>query len=206
MRILPKLLTLILAFFLAGIHPTESRASTSSVLKEVFISAALVGAAFALDSSVQGEYPDMAPDTTPAAMVEVPGEVFGAAPLLIGGTALLAADGVAFKHPKALQTAKELGLAMGATTLVGWSIKLATQRERPDGSDHYSFPSGHSAVVFSAATVIDRRYGGAAGWLAYGAAAFAAEARVADDHHYLSDVVAGAIIGRLIGRFVTRNP
>ena len=206
MRNLRTIPSLIVALSLAGLHPAESRASTSSVLKEVFISAAIVGVGFALDSSVQGEFPDLAPDTTPAAMVEVPGEVFGAAPFLLGGTALLAADGVAFKHPKSLQTAKELGLAMGASTLVGWSIKLVTQRERPDGSNHYSFPSGHAAVTFAAATVIDRRYGGAAGWLAYGAATLASEARVADDHHYLSDVVAGAIIGRLIGRFITRNP
>ncbi|MGH7681766.1 MAG: phosphatase PAP2 family protein, partial [Candidatus Eiseniibacteriota bacterium] len=117
-----------------------------------------------------------------------------------------AIQGATFGNPKSLRTAKELGLAMAGSTAVGWSIKVVSQRERPDGSDNYSFPSGHSAVAFSAATVLDRRYGGMVGWAAYGAAALVAESRVADDHHYLSDVVTGAIIGRLIGRFVTRHP
>ncbi len=205
-RIPRHVLAPMLAISLAAFHPAESSALPSKVVREILISAALVGAGFALDSSVQGVYPDGVPDKAPGTLVEVPGEVFGAAPFLLGGTAALAVDGVAYDRPKSLQTAKELGIAMGASTLVGWSIKLVTQRERPDGSNHYSFPSGHAAVTFAAATVIDRRYGGAAGWIAYTAAAFASEARVADDHHYLSDVIAGAIIGRLIGRFVTRNP
>jgi membrane-associated phospholipid phosphatase len=163
------------------------------------ISAAIIGTAFALDRSVKPGFPDRVPEV----LIEEPGEAFGGATLLIGGTATLATYGAAFNRAGALQSAKRLGLAMGATTATVWAIKYATQRERPDGSDHFSFPSGHTAVAFAAASVLDRQYGRTVGWLAYGAAAMAGEARIADNHHYLSDVVAGAVLGRLIGRLVT---
>jgi len=39
-----------------------------------------------------------------------------------------------------------------------------------------------------------------------GAAAFVAASRVIGDHHYLSDVVTGAVIGRFHGLLVTANP
>ena len=35
-------------------------------------------------------------------------------------------------------------------------LKFATHRERPDGSNYQSFPSGHAAATFAAATVIER--------------------------------------------------
>lgn len=206
MRAARLLVASTLALFLTTLHPARSEAVSSAVVREVVISAGLIGAAFALDDVIPPGQPAEDGDRPPGTYVEEPGEVFGAAPFLLGSTAALAVQGATFHQPRSLQTAKELTLAMAGTTAVCWAIKLATQRERPDGSNNYSFPSGHSAVVFSAATVLDRRYGGMVGWAAYGAAAFAAEARVADAHHYFSDVVAGAIIGRLIGRFVTRNP
>lgn len=190
----------------SALHPSPAAAISTRVVREVAISAGLVGAAFALDDALPPGAPGEDTDHPPGTYVEEPGEWFGYAPFLIGGTAALAIHGAAFDHPKSLQSAKEVALAMAGSTAVCWAIKVATQRPRPDGSNNYSFPSGHSTVVFSAATVLDRRYGGLVGWAAYGAAACAAEARVADAHHYFSDVVAGAIIGRLIGRFVTRNP
>jgi len=96
-----------------------------------------------------------------------------------------------------------LGIALTASSVAVTLVKLVTHRERPDGSNYMSFPSGHATVAFAAATVLQRRYGGIVGWISYGAAAAAGEARIADDHHYLSDVVAGALLGHFIGRWVT---
>ena len=38
-------------------------------------------------------------------------------------------------------------------------LKYATQRERPDGSNPHSFPSGHASITFATATVIERHLG-----------------------------------------------
>jgi membrane-associated phospholipid phosphatase len=182
--------------------PAPSRASTATVLRKAAISAGLVGAAFALDGVIEpGDE-----DRIPGEVIEVPGEVAGAGSFVFGGTAVLAAAGLITGNAEALHTAKDLAIALTATSGAVWFLKYTTQRARPDGSNHYSFPSGHTAVAFAAASVIDKRYGGIAGWGAYAAAALAGEARVADNHHYLSDVVAGAVLGTVIGHLVTRAP
>jgi len=198
---LVRRLTALFFLLLLATHPNPARASTTTVLREAAVSAALLGGAFALDHSVHPGFTDQGPGF----LIEEPGEATGGATLLFGGTAALAAEGLAVHDHGSLESAKDLGLALAATSGVVTLLKLATHRERPDGSNRLSFPSGHTAVAFAAATVIDRRYGGVAGWLAYGAAAAAGEARLADDHHYLSDVVAGALIGHFIGRLVTKS-
>jgi len=83
------------------------------------------------------------------------------------------------------------------------AIKFSVQRERPDGSDHYSFPSGHSASAFATAAVLQRHYGWKAGVPATVVAAYVATARVHDNKHYLSDVVFGAAMGIAAQRTVT---
>lgn len=180
-----------------SVHPTSP-----SVLREAAVSAALLGGAFALDHAVRPGWSDQGGGR----FVEEPGETFGGATLLVGVTLGLGAEGAAFHHPSAFRTAKELAWAGAGATIAVTGLKEITRRERPDGSDRLSFPSGHTTAAFAAATVIAREQGGAIGWLAYGAAATAGYARIADRHHYLSDVVAGAILGRLIGRLVTRGP
>ena len=42
-----------------------------------------------------------------------------------------------------------------------WSSRSSSRsrRQRPDGSNHQSFPSGHAAVTFATATVIERHLG-----------------------------------------------
>jgi undecaprenyl-diphosphatase len=56
-----------------------------------------------------------------------------------------------------------------------------------------SFPSGHAAAAFCAATL----FGGGVGW--YSAAALVASTRVYVRLHYASDVVAGAALGLALG-------
>ena len=69
------------------------------------------------------------------------------------------------------------------------------QRERPDQSNNASFPSGHAAGGFAAATVLARHYGWKAAIPAYIGATYIAAARVHDNKHYLSDVTFGAAMG-----------
>ncbi len=82
-------------------------------------------------------------------------------------------------------------------------IKFTVRRERPDGSNNLSFPSGHAAITFAAAAVIERHLGWKRSLLAYAIAGYVSAARLHDNRHYLSDVVFGAVVGQIAGRTVT---
>jgi membrane-associated phospholipid phosphatase len=84
------------------------------------------------------------------------------------------------------------------------ALKLALRRERPDGSDNQSLPSGHASNAFALATVASHYYGWKIGVPAYALAAGIGLSRIESNRHYLSDVIAGATLGILVGRTVTR--
>ena len=84
------------------------------------------------------------------------------------------------------------------------ALKLAIRRERPDGSNRVSFPSGHASNAYTAATVIVRHYP-RLGVPAFGAATYVAVSRMAANKHHFSDIVAGAGFGYGVGRLVTRR-
>jgi membrane-associated phospholipid phosphatase len=83
-------------------------------------------------------------------------------------------------------------------------LKYSIHRERPDGSNRLSFPSGHTSSAFSLATVANRHYGWKVGVPAYVLASGIGLSRIEKDKHYLSDVLAGATLGVIVGRTVTR--
>jgi membrane-associated phospholipid phosphatase len=83
-------------------------------------------------------------------------------------------------------------------------LKHTVQRTRPDGSDSLSFPSGHASNAFSIATIAQHHYGWRVGAPAYVLASAIGLSRIESDRHHLSDVVAGATIGFLVGRTVSR--
>jgi membrane-associated phospholipid phosphatase len=83
-------------------------------------------------------------------------------------------------------------------------IKVSVGRERPNGQDNKSFPSGHTSNAFAMATVVQRHYGWKIGIPAYGLAGLMGVSRIHEDKHWLSDVVAGATLGYIAGRTVTR--
>jgi len=83
------------------------------------------------------------------------------------------------------------------------ALKFTVQRERPDGSNNVSFPSGHSASAFATAGVLQRHYGWKVGVPATIVAGYVATARVHDNKHYLSDVIFGAAMGIAAERTVT---
>jgi membrane-associated phospholipid phosphatase len=107
--------------------------------------------------------------------------------------------------PKVSHLGMDLLRAQAVTELLVEPIKLVTHRERPDGSNHQSFPSGHAAVTFAAATVIQRHLGWRRSIIAYGIASYVAASRLHDNRHYLSDVVFGAAAGTIAGRTVTAH-
>ena len=58
---------------------------------------------------------------------------------------------------------KHLGTDMLSAQIVAQALtqalKFSVQRERPDGSNHHSFPSGHASATFATATVLQRHLG-----------------------------------------------
>ena len=85
------------------------------------------------------------------------------------------------------------------------SLKYATQRERPDGSDNLSFPSGHTSNAFAWATVANHHYGPKLGIPSFAFATLIGVGRMEMNVHHLTDVVAGATLGYLVGRTVMRR-
>lgn len=80
------------------------------------------------------------------------------------------------------------------------SLKITTDVERPDGSNRHSFPSGHTATAFMTATMLNKEYGHKSPWIgigAYGVATATGLMRMANNKHWLSDVLTGAGIGIL---------
>ena len=92
------------------------------------------------------------------------------------------------------------------TSLLVEGLKLAVPKERPDGSDDHSFPSGHTARSFAAATTMYKRQGAGIGIPALVVAGIVGLARVEGQKHYWVDVIAGAAIGAASGLLLTREP
>jgi membrane-associated phospholipid phosphatase len=84
----------------------------------------------------------------------------------------------------------------GVSTLL---VKVGVHRTRPDGEAR-SFPSGHAAGTFAAATVLQRHFGWKVGVPAYTGASLVSVARLQANSHYPTDIIIGAAIGILSGR------
>lgn len=104
--------------------------------------------------------------------------------------------GVPAKHAF-VDRAIEATIAHACSISTGYILKWAVQRERPDGSDLRSMPSGHSIVAFTGAALTGIDYGWGWGAGAYAVAAFTGAERLWGDKHWLTDVLAGAGIGIL---------
>lgn len=91
-------------------------------------------------------------------------------------------------------------VAHGVTAVVVFGLKNITQEERPDGSNDYSFPSGHTALAFTGAGLLDREFGNVSPLIPIGGYAVATTTgalRIVNDNHWISDVLVGAGIGLL---------
>ena len=81
-----------------------------------------------------------------------------------------------------------------------FAVKYLRGEARPDGSDNLSFPSGHTAQAFLAASIVHTEFRDKSQWYGVGAYTIAtsvAALRMINDKHWQSDVVAGAGFGIL---------
>jgi membrane-associated phospholipid phosphatase len=161
-------------------------------LAPILAGGAATGIAFAFDDDVRDA-------------VGNPGSSFGATLESIGGfTVIGSAVGGLFvagriAHPPRFRAMtydmlEATLITVGVTEL----LKPVVGRERPDGSDNKSFPSGHASLDFAVATVAQLHYGWKVGAPCYAVAGLVAYSRLVQDVHYLSDVTAGATIGVVV--------
>ncbi len=109
------------------------------------------------------------------------------------------------KHSLGFAASAEVLRALVLANAMVAPLKIVAGRERPDGSNDYSFPSGHSANAFAISTVFGRRYGREVGLPLFVLAGFVPVARIHDRHHFFSDVVAGSVLGVVAGWAVERG-
>jgi hypothetical protein len=86
------------------------------------------------------------------------------------------------------------------TGFVVQTLKRTALIERPDGSDFYSFPSGHTATAFAGAHILFKEYRNASPWIGiagYGMAFATGSMRMLNRKHWFGDVITGAGIGIL---------
>lgn len=131
-----------------------------------------------------------------------PGQVIGSTPVLLGSAAVTYAFGRIKDQPKVSHLGMDLLRAIAVSTTITQVLKVSTQRLRPDGTTHNSFPSGHASDTFAVATALQRHLGWKYSVLGYTFASYVAASRLPAQRHWLSDVVFGAAVGIISGRTV----
>lgn len=98
-------------------------------------------------------------------------------------------------------------------------FKLSFHRHRPCETDppnsgiwdgpsfkrkYVSFPSGHTSSIFSIATLLASEYKGkpAVAVISYSIAGLTALSRIYENKHWFTDVLAGAVLGFVCGKFI----
>lgn len=133
-----------------------------------------------------------------------PGKIIGLGYVQVGAALTTYVYGRASHRNRVSHVGMDLLRAQIVAGTLTYGLKYAVRRERPDGSDNLSFPSGHAAVTFATALVLQRHFG----WWSlptFLVASYTATSRLHENVHYLSDVIAGATVGAIAGRTVTRH-
>ena len=134
-----------------------------------------------------------------------PGRYLGSAPVIGGTSVFLFAVGRRSTDRRFRSFSYAFVQGMIVSESLVEATKVIVRRQRPDGTDRLSFPSGHAASSFLFATVLAEHYGIKAAIPGYLAASYVAATRVSGARHHLSDVVAGAAIGYIAGHTVVRR-
>jgi membrane-associated phospholipid phosphatase len=139
-----------------------------------------------LQQRVQGTYPDFR-TRSDKGLAFLPGAVS------LG----LSAAGVQGRHSlgeQVLLAALATVVAQGITQ----SAKRVIRYPRPDQLESDAFPSGHTTMAFTSATLLHQEYGHRSPWYSvggYGVATSVAALRLLNNQHWLADVLVGAGVG-----------
>ena len=182
--------------------------------KAGWASLAVVGTALAIDRPLRDEMLRHSGNNSFVAQVERFGAQYAAG--VVGGFYVM---GALTDDENSIQVAQDgLAASLIASGIITPAIKLVAGRSRPrdnNGVYHFkpfsngnsSFPSGHTTEAFALASVIANHYDDT--WVtctSYSIASLVGLARTYHQAHFASDVLAGALIGTLVGKsVVSRN-
>ncbi|MEP6590495.1 MAG: phosphatase PAP2 family protein [Gemmatimonadota bacterium] len=140
------------------------------------------------------------------------GEITVIAPVAGG----LAVAGLLAGRPALLRTAERIAASAVLASALSQATKYSLGRSRPYqdadlGADDFapfsgrvSFPSGHATAAFAFATTLGDATGNTVARVGlYTLATGVAWARIAESDHWLSDVIAGAGLGIVAGKFAS---
>ncbi len=99
------------------------------------------------------------------------------------------------------------GMTAAIALSVNFTVKRISHETRPDFSDTYSFPSGHTATAFASAELLRQEYQDVSPWYGvagYGIAVLTGYLRMYNNKHWLGDVVAGAGVGIISAQLANR--
>jgi len=130
----------------------------------------------------------------PYALVGAAGAAFALGDERMQNTGLIAMQSIAAAAGMSVVGKYAVGRARPQSEQGPWS-QVGDGQSRSNAS----FPSGHSAVAFAAITPFAKEYD--APWL-YGVAALGAGGRIAGRKHWVSDTVAGSVIGYAVGNWL----
>lgn len=95
-------------------------------------------------------------------------------------------------------------IAVGTMLSLVHITKSVTGILRPDGSSRNSFPSGHTAMAFTSASLFHEEYGSRYPWISaisFGSATAVGIGRMLNNRHWVGDVITGAALGYICGKF-----
>ncbi|MBK7642864.1 MAG: phosphatase PAP2 family protein [Planctomycetes bacterium] len=157
----------------------------------------LLGAPF--DSDISG---DGAEDHVLTAGKTLPGDALA---ILLGGAAL-GYGGWEWGHAGDSRNFEIAAEGLAATEAAVLALKFATQRRRPQGGNHDSFPSGHTAFAFAGATLLARAIEddtqSRLGYWLYVPALYVGIDRIEAGKHFFTDVGFGALLGIFVADWV----
>jgi membrane-associated phospholipid phosphatase len=146
----------------------------------------------------------------------------GDPPILIGTSLAMYGVGYWGEHPRLAAGSLHVFEGLIDTGIVLTLVKAIAGRSRPidrpidsdfhgplgffSDSENDSFPSGHSALSFAAATIVSHESANRwVGLSAYSLATAVSYSRIYVEKHWASDVIAGAVLGYSIGVLVEKH-
>lgn len=169
-------------------------------IKPVLFGGLATAAAFVPQKRMEGYFRD---HSKPAIheVGDVMGDLFFAGPAV--GAAFVAGRFSEDTKFRSFSYSLAQGFVVDQSIVIG--LKYAVSSERPNHESSTSFPSGHTSIAFTSATIASRYYGSKIGIPAYLLAGFIGYSRMADRAHRFTDVVAGAAVGYIVGRTISRR-
>lgn len=189
--------------FLPDIVSGTKRIFAADIAPVALIGVGLTGIAFTVDHRVQDHFQERKPMEHAANSGDMIGQ--GIVPFGVG--LVLLGAGELWDDKKMADTGAVTLEALLVTGIATEGLKYVTSRQRPNGDDNKSFPSGHASMTATLAASVSEMYD----WdlriavPMYTITAFVGASRIQANEHYLSDVVAGITLGTVVGMSFARN-